>query len=203
MNKIESIFRHRKVTAVLDSCVLFPAQLRDIFMHLALKGVFRPRWSDEIHNEWIRAVLQNRPDLTNEQLQRTRFLMDSNVIGCLIKNYENYIPNINLPDENDHHVVAVAIKSKADVIFTFNLKDFPEQELNNFNIIALHPDIFLEQLLIHNTAKFIDAMEEQIKMLKNPPISKKEFVKILQNSKLPQTATRLNQKVLRLFVIPC
>lgn len=47
-------------------------------------------------------------------------------------------------------------------------------------------------------------MEEQIKMLKNPPISKKEFVKILQNSKLPQTATRLNQKkVLRLFVIPC
>ncbi|WP_342597647.1 PIN domain-containing protein [Cyanobacterium aponinum UTEX 3222] len=189
MNKIESIFRHRKVTAVL-----FPAQLRDIFMHLALKGVFRPRWSDEIHNEWIRAVLQNRPDLTNEQLQRTRFLMDSNVIGCLIKNYENYIPNINLPDENDRHVVAVAIKSKADVIVTFNLKDFPEQELNNFNIIALHPDIFLEQLLIHNTAKFIDAMEEQIKMLKNPSISKKEFVKILQNSKLPQTATRLNQK---------
>ncbi|GAB4307136.1 MAG: hypothetical protein Kow0091_11890 [Geminocystis sp.] len=48
--------------------------------------------------------------------------------------------------------------------------------------------------MIHNTAKFIDAMEEQIKMLKNPPISKKEFVKILQNSKLPQTATRLNQK---------
>ncbi|WP_324281531.1 PIN domain-containing protein [Cyanobacterium aponinum UTEX 3221] len=189
MNKIESIFRHRKVTAVL-----FPAQMRDIFMHLALKGVFRPRWSDEIHNEWIRAVLQNRPDLTNEQLQRTRFLMDSNVIGCLIKNYENYIPNINLPDENDRHVVTVAIKSKADVIVTFNLKDFPEQELNNFNIIALHPDIFLEQLLIHNTAKFIDAMEEQIKMLKNPPISKKEFVKILQNSKLPQTATRLNQK---------
>ncbi|WP_051018148.1 hypothetical protein [Cyanobacterium aponinum] len=80
MNKIESIFCHRKVTAVL-----FPAQLRDIFMHLALKGVFRPRWSDEIHNEWIRAVLQNRPDSTNEQLQRTRFLMDSNVIGCLIK----------------------------------------------------------------------------------------------------------------------
>jgi len=189
MNKIESIFRHRKVTAVL-----FPAQLRDIFMHLALKGVFRPRWSDEIHNEWIRAVLQNRPDLTNEQLQRTRFLMDSNVVGCLIKNYENYIPNINLPDENDRHVVTVAIKSKADVIVTFNLKDFPEQELNNFNIIALHPDIFLEQLLIHNTVKFIDAMEEQIKMLKNPPISKKEFVKILQNSKLPQTATRLSQK---------
>ncbi|MGI0483722.1 PIN domain-containing protein, partial [Geminocystis sp. CENA526] len=188
MNKIEGIFDHRKVTAVLDSCVLFPAQLRDIFMHLALKGVFRPRWSDEIHNEWICAVLHNRPDLTNEQLQRTRFLMDSNVVGCLIKNYEHYIPNINLPHD-DRHVVAVAIKSKADVIVTFNLKDFPEQELNKFNIIALHPDIFFEQLLIHNTAKFIDAIEQQIKMLKNPPISKKEFLRILQNSKLPQTAS--------------
>jgi len=193
MNKIEGIFYHRKVTAVLDSCVLFPAQLRDIFMHLALKGVFRPRWSDEIHNEWIRAVLHNRPDLTNEQLQRTRFLMDSNVVGCLIKNYENYVPNINLPDENDRHVIAVAIKSKADVIVTFNLKDFPEQKLNNFNIIALHPDIFLEQLLANNTTKFISAIKQQIKTLKNPPISKKEFLRILRNSKLLQTASKLNQ----------
>lgn len=191
MNKISVIFQERKVTAVLDSCVLFPAQLRDIFMHLALKGVFRPRWSDEIHNEWIHAVLRNRPDLTNKQLQRTRFLMDSNVVGCLIKNYENYMPDINLPDKKDRHVVAVAIKSNADVIVTFNLKDFPEQELNKFNLIALHPDIFLEQLLINNTAKFINAIEQQIKMLKNPPISQKEFMRIWQKSKLPNTVNRL------------
>lgn len=54
-------------------------------------------------------------------------------------------------------------------------------------------DIFLEQLLINNTAKFINAIEQEIKMLKNSPISKKEFLKILQNSKLPQTANKLNQ----------
>ncbi|MBF2057534.1 MAG: PIN domain-containing protein [Cyanobacterium sp. T60_A2020_053] len=194
MNKIEQIFYHRKVTAVLDSCVLFPAQLRDIFMHLALKRIFRPRWSDQIHDEWIRAVLNNRPDLTNQQLEKTRFLMNSNVVGCLIKNYENYIPKINLPDEKDRHVVAVAIKSKADIIVTFNLKDFPKQELNNFNLISLHPDIFLEQLLINNREKFINALEEQIKMLKNPPISKQKFIKILHKSRLSQTATKLQQE---------
>ncbi|MBF2055649.1 MAG: PIN domain-containing protein [Cyanobacterium sp. T60_A2020_053] len=191
MNKINSIFQLRKVTAVLDSCVLFPAQLRDMFMHLALKGVFRPRWSDEIHNEWIKAVLSNRPDLSNQQLQRTRLLMDSNVIGCLTTNYEHYIPNIDLPDVKDRHVVTVAIKSSADVIVTFNLKDFPTQELNKYDIIALHPDIFFEQLLVNHTATFISALEQQIEMLKNPPISKQEFIRILHNSRLPQTATRL------------
>lgn len=192
MNKIEEIFKHRKVTVVLDSCVLFPAQLRDLFMHLALNGVFRPRWSDEIHQEWINAVLRNRPDLTNKQLQRTRFLMDSNVVGCLIKNYQDYIPNIKLPDQKDRHVVAVAIKSNADVIVTFNLKHFPEQNLAKFNLIALHPDIFLEQLLLNHTSLFLQAILQQLKMLKNPPISRESFIGILHNTKLSKTATRLN-----------
>lgn len=102
-----------------------------------------------------------------------------------------------IPDEKDRHVVAVGIKSNADVIVTFNLKDFPEQELNKFNLIALHPDIFLKHLLANNTTKFISALEQQIKMLKNPPISKSEFLTILQNSKLPQTASQLNQLELK------
>lgn len=45
-------------------------------MWLALSGRFRAKWSMEIHNEWKRNLLKNRPDLTIEQLNRTSELMD-------------------------------------------------------------------------------------------------------------------------------
>lgn len=181
------------ITAVLDSCVLYPAHLRDLFMHLALKKVFRPRWSDEIHNEWISAVLRTRPDLTESQLLRTRSLMNSNVIGCLIKKYEHHIPNIILPDPKDRHVLAVAIEADADIIVTFNLKDFPKTELNKFNISPSHPDVFLEKLLTKKTSLFLEAITQQISTLKKPPLTKDNFLNLLIKNKLDKTAKKLKK----------
>lgn len=59
-----------------DANVLYPAELRNFLMHLALIGVFGARWSAEVHEEWIRSLLANRPDLTRDKLDRTRQLMD-------------------------------------------------------------------------------------------------------------------------------
>jgi hypothetical protein len=57
--------------AVLDACVLFPAPIRDVLIQLAKQGVFQARWSDDIHEEWIRSVLADRSDLTARKLART------------------------------------------------------------------------------------------------------------------------------------
>ena len=64
-------------TAIYDSCVLYPAPLRDLLMWLALSDLFRARWSNDIHEEWIRNLLEDRPDLTRERLERTRDKMNS------------------------------------------------------------------------------------------------------------------------------
>jgi hypothetical protein len=64
-------------TALYDACVLFPAPLRDLLMQLALSDLFRARWTDQIHDEWIRNVLKTRPDLSLNQLSRTKELMNS------------------------------------------------------------------------------------------------------------------------------
>ena len=61
-------------TALYDACVLYPAPLRDLLTRLAITDLFRARWTDQIHEEWIRSVLKDRPDLTREQLGRTRQL---------------------------------------------------------------------------------------------------------------------------------
>jgi hypothetical protein len=57
-------------TALYDACVPYPAPIRDVLMHLALTDIYRARWTNDIHEEWIRSVLKNRPDLSREQLHR-------------------------------------------------------------------------------------------------------------------------------------
>ena len=65
-----------RVVAILDACVLYPAPIRDLLMQLAKQGAFQARWSDDIHEEWIRSVLEDRGDLTAAQIARTRALME-------------------------------------------------------------------------------------------------------------------------------
>ena len=79
-------------SVLYDSCVLYPAPLRDLLMHLALTDLFRAKWTNEIHDEWIRSVLINRSDLKREILERTRVLMNNHVRDCLVENYQELIP---------------------------------------------------------------------------------------------------------------
>jgi len=99
-----------------DACVLYPAPLRDLLMSVAMTNQFRARWTSEIHDEWTRNLLKNREDLSEEQLKRTVELMNLAVPDCLVENYEGYINSLELPDPNDRHVLAAAIKCQADVL---------------------------------------------------------------------------------------
>lgn len=170
---------------------MYPAPLRSFLMYLALSQEFRARWSDMIHDEWIRNLLKNRPDLSEEQLARTRRLMDEHVPGAVVTGFEGLIDGIDLPDENDRHVVAAAIQTRAEAIITFNLKDFPEQELSRFGITALHPDDFIADLIDLNVGAVIEAARQQRQSLKNPPFTAEEYLDILLKQKLPKTVSRL------------
>lgn len=64
------------ITAVYDANVLYPAQLRDLLMWLALGELVQAQWTDEIHEEWTRNLLENRPDIAPEKLSKTRALME-------------------------------------------------------------------------------------------------------------------------------
>jgi len=121
--------RHSPFTVIYDACVLYPAPLRDLLMHLALTGAYRARWSVQIHDEWTRNVLKNRSDLTKDQLDRTVVAMNRAVPDCLVNDYEPLMLGLDLPDEDDRHVLAAAIKCGASVIVTYNLKDFPAEIL--------------------------------------------------------------------------
>lgn len=71
-------------TIIYDACVLYPAPLRDFLMRLAMTDLYRARWTDMIHDEWIRNVLKQRPDLKPENLDRTRALINTRNIVAFV-----------------------------------------------------------------------------------------------------------------------
>ena len=87
-----------RYTAVLDACVLYPAPVRDILPSLAHQGLYHARWTATINDEWIRNLVQNRPDLNADQLRRTAERMAQAIPDSLITGFERFANTIELPD---------------------------------------------------------------------------------------------------------
>lgn len=180
-------------TALFDANVLYPAPVRDILMQLAVTDLFRAKWTADIHEEWITALLQSQPHRRRADLERTRSLMDSAVRDCLVVGYASLIPSLSLPDPDDRHVLAAAIVGRCDVIVTRNLKDFPNAALAPYGIHAQHPDEFLSNHLNLAPGVFCDAVHKIRARLKNPALSVAEYLDILKQQGLVATATELAQ----------
>ena len=174
---------------------MYPAPLRSLLMYLALSRQFRARWSEGIHEEWMRNLLKNRPDLDEAQLDKVRSLMKKNVPGCLVEGYESLIPAIDLPDPDDRHVVAAAVQTRAEAILTFNLKDFPDEVLRRYNLKAIHPDDFISDLVELNIGAVIEAVRKHRAGMKNLPFSANEYLDLLLKQRLPETVSKLRPLV--------
>lgn len=179
--------------AVYDACVLYPAPLRDLLMHLALSGLYRARWTARIHDEWMTALQRQRPDLSREALEWTRRQMDDAVPDCLVCGYEGLEASLTLPDPGDRHVLAAAILCGAGTIVTYNLKDFPDELLAPFGIAAQHPDQFIEHAYDLNPAAVCKAVLDQRASLRNPPKSVEELFDTYLQQGLATTVAALRQ----------
>lgn len=162
-------------------------------MHLALTDLFSAKWTSEIHEEWIRNVLANRPDLKRENLEQTRDLMNHSIRDCLVENYESFIPTLTLPDPQDRHVLAAAIKARARIIVTFNCKDFPIQSLEPYGIEVQHPDVFITRWIKLTPESVSVAAKRHRQSLKKPSKTVEEYLRTLENQGLPQTVSLLRK----------
>ncbi|MGB7991848.1 MAG: PIN domain-containing protein [Candidatus Methylophosphatis roskildensis] len=180
-----------RYTAVLDACVLYPAPLRDLLLSLAREGLFHARWTNRIHDEWVRNLLANRSDLKESQLRRTCQLMNDAVPDSLIDGWEILESAVELPDADDRHVLAAAICGHADAIVTYNLDDFPAQALAQFGVEALHPDDFLLNQIDLAEIQALKAIKAMRARLRNPPVCGADLIATLEKLQLPLSAARL------------
>lgn len=177
--------------AVLDANVLYPYFLRDLLIRIALKDLYKPLWTERIHDEWIISLLKNRDDLMKERLEYAKDLMNENMPDANIENYEDLIEGVVLPDPDDRHVLAAAIKANAEMIVTYNLKDFPKEILDQYYIEAIHPDDFILCQIDLNPGAVRAAILSVLKDLIKPPVNITEYLRILEKRGLTKTVSRL------------
>jgi len=179
-------------TVVLDACVLYPAPIRDLLLHMAAEDLYSPKWSKRIHKEWIRNLIANRPDLDKTNLYRTQKLMDDAFPEAVVRNFSGLEKKLSLPDPDDNHVLAVAVKSRASKIVTFNLKDFPAKKLSPHYVKAVHPDSFIVSLIQSDEEKVMRAFLNQVSNLKNPPLTLTQVLYVLRE-RLPASVNYLEK----------
>jgi len=140
---------------LLDACVIFPTVMREMLVGLAAKGLYEPLWSERILEEWVRATkrLGEGADviaMTEAAVMRDQFK------SAMISDYQE--GELWLPDENDIHVLAAAVKGGADTLVTNNLGDFPTRILGNHGILRRDPDGFMIDFLTEHEAVVQDAL---------------------------------------------
>ena len=100
---------------------------------------------------------------------------------------------LNLPNPDDCHVLAAAIKGGADVIVTYNLKDFPDQDLKPYGLEAQHPDLFLTHALDLSTGTVCESVKRCRQRKNNPPFTVEEYLTALQRRELTQFVNELRE----------
>ena len=183
--------RADRFTAVLDANVIAGGMTRNILLSLAEAGLYRPRWSNDILDEFHRFFVKLYDD--EETAERQRLNMERAFPEALVENYSVLIGGLDLPDKDDRHVLACAIQTKASVIVTENLKDFPEDVLQLYDIVAIGLDDFIADILDMAGSEAIAAIRKMRERFGNPKLDADELILRIEKLGLTQTANILTE----------
>lgn len=152
-----------------DASALYPNAQRDLLIRISQQGLVQAKWSEQILDEMLAARRRRNPDVDPAKLARLRELMNDALADCLVTGYEPLMDSLKLPDPDDRHVLAAAIKASAQVIVTTNLRDFPAADLGEWSIEAKSPDDFvLDQIGIDDRVVYSCVQEIANSRLRSP-----------------------------------
>jgi len=171
--------------AVLDACVVVPVALCDTLMRLAEEQLYRPIWSDRILDEASRAIATVHPHLGSDAISRRVAYMNETFPGARFGDFDEIEAGLHLPDPDDRHVLAVAVRARADAIVTANLRDFPPAVLERLEVEAISPDEFLLSQLDMRSPVVLDVLEAQAAATRNPRRSVDDVLTALTRAGVP------------------
>ncbi len=184
-----------RYTALLDACVLVPIVLTDTLLRVAERDLYRPQWSERILEEALNATIDIHPDIDPTRL-RTRFeTMSRTFEDACVTDWEHLEAKIELPDRDDRHVVAAAIRGRADCIVTANLRDFPTDVLTKLDIEVIHPDDFLVNQFDLAPRMVLDIIRDQASQTANPKLTPTDLATRLSRAGVPNFADLVTRTI--------
>lgn len=175
---------------VYDACVLYSNTIRDLLVRLAITGVVQAKWTEEILDEVDRNLAEHGIGDPEKRARRRR-LMNEAVPDCLVTGYEPFIDGLKLPDEDDRHVLAAAIKAGAQVIVTDNLRDFPADYLEPWGIEAKSADDFVMDLIDMYDRIVYSCAQAMADNTQRPPLTLDDILTRMERAGLIESANAL------------
>jgi predicted nucleic acid-binding protein len=114
--------------AFLDTCVLYSSTLRDTLLRIAEADAFRPLWSADVLAE-LKSVLEREAHLDSGKTSRLIGQLQQAFPASEVVDYDALIDAMTCHPK-DRHVLAAAVAGGAQVVVTFNVKDFPPHRSN-------------------------------------------------------------------------
>jgi hypothetical protein len=146
-----------------------------------------------IFKEWVDVM--KRKNVDGKEIVKRVSRANEAFPDALVNNYDKLIDGLELPDLNDRHVLAAAIKTNANVIVTNNIKDFPEDYLSSYGLVAKKADDFLTDIIDLNPEQATKAFKEMVLNRTNPDLDEFEVLDILRNRGLLDTANYLHSQL--------
>ncbi len=179
--------------ALLDANVLFPFRKRDILLRFHHAGLFRARWTEQILDEWTLNLLEQKPHLESS-VRSQRDAMREYFPEALVTGYEPLIATLKLPDADDRHVLAAAVRCGAQYIITDNLADFPAEVLDRFDIVAIDADGFLSRTVELYPSEAFGVLRALREAYSNPPFTPSGFARDLTAKGLARLAAQIRER---------
>lgn len=179
-----------RFTAVLDTNVIFPIEIRDLLFWFAHDELFTPKWSKHIFDEW--AEVLRRKNVSEEEIKKRINWANLAFPDAMVRHYELLIGGLKLPDPKDCHVLAAAIKANANLIVTNNLKDFPKEYLATYGVSVKSADDFLTDIIDLNTEVAVESFRKLVLNRKNPNLDEFQVLDAFRRNGLVETANYLH-----------
>jgi predicted nucleic acid-binding protein len=176
---------------VYDANVLYGNTLRDMLIRVARTRLVQAKWSDRILDEALENLAARRPDIERAKLDRLRTLMNAAVPDSLVTGYEPLIEGLKLPDPDDRHVLAAAIKCHAAMIITWNLTDFPAESLQPWQLEAKSPDGFLLEQISIDDRRVWACVQQIADSRRNPPETAEDVLDALERAGIVESVAAL------------
>ncbi|KXF75287.1 hypothetical protein ATN84_18625 [Paramesorhizobium deserti] len=174
---------------------VYPFHPRNVLIQCAFDGLVEARWTDDIHDEWMRNLAANTTGLPIERLEATRDRMKAVLPEAEVADYRPLVADLKLPDSDDRHVLAAAIAGKASVIVTWNLKDFPARDLMPYGVTSQSPDDFLIDLHAAFPGALVSSVKRARHNLRKTMPSVEAFVDALQQGGLKKFSDVLHRNI--------